>query len=111
MSQTSDLFQTEVLDKSNEKPVVVDFWAPWCGPCRFLGPTLDKLAKNNGGAWRLVKINTDSHPELLRRFNIMGIPAVKMFVDGEIVDEFVGALPEPEVKKWLERALPTTAEV
>ena len=111
MSQTSDLFQTEVLDKSNEKPVVVDFWAPWCGPCRFLGPTLDKLAKNNGGAWRLVKINTDSHPELLRRFNIMGIPAVKMFVDGEIVDEFVGALPEPEVKRWLEKTLPVTAEV
>lgn len=106
MSQSPDFFEQEVVSKSHEKPVVVDFWAPWCAPCRFLGPTLEKLAKSNGGQWRLVKVNTDKHPELLRRFRIMGIPAVKMFVDGEVVDEFVGAMPEPAVKQWLEGALP-----
>lgn len=102
----SDRFQQEVIDKSHTKPVLVDFWAPWCGPCRILGPTLEKLARESEGGWRLVKINTDTHQDLARRYHVRGIPAVKLFVDGEVHDEFVGALPEHDVRQWLSRALP-----
>lgn len=108
MNNLPDNFQKEVLDKSHEKPVLVDFWAPWCGPCRVLGPTLEKLAKANKGAWRLVKINADKYPGLSQRYGIRGIPAVKLFVDGEVRDEFVGALPEHAIRQWLNRALPAS---
>lgn len=109
MADISEKFQQDVIETSHKKPVVVDLWAPWCGPCHMLSPVLEKLAKERKGKWRLVKINTDKHPDMAQRYGVKGIPAVKLFLDGEIKDEFTGALPEPEVRKWLTQHLSLSA--
>lgn len=103
-------FQREVIEASRERPVMVDFWAAWCGPCRALGPVLEKLASEDDAPFTLVKVNTDLHPEISSRYNIRGIPAVKLFVDGEVTDEFTGALPEYAVRQWLEKAIPSPSK-
>ncbi len=100
-------FQREVIDASHERAVLVDFWAAWCGPCRALGPVLEKLAEEVDAPFTLVKVNTDLNPEISTQYGIRGIPAVKLFVDGEVVDEFTGALPEYAVRQWLEKAIPS----
>ena len=99
-------FSTDVVDRSRTVPVLVDFWAPWCGPCRVLKPTLEKLAGEAGGRWVLVTVNVDDHPELARQFGIRGIPHVKLFSGGQAGAEFSGSMPETAVRQWLTQHLP-----
>jgi putative thioredoxin len=99
-------FPRDVLARSRVLPVVVDFWAEWCGPCRVLGPVLESLAEAAGGAWELKKLNTEDFPDIATQYGVQSIPCVMLFMDGRVVDEFVGALPEQAVLAWLDKALP-----
>lgn len=99
-------FQNEVIEKSKEIPVLVDFWAEWCGPCRILGPVLEKLEEKYKDNWVLAKLNTEENREVAAKYGIRSIPNVKLFIDGEVKDEFTGALPENMIEQWLKKAIP-----
>jgi putative thioredoxin len=103
-------FELAVLDRSIDVPVLLDCWAPWCGPCRSLTPVLEKLAQAYGGRFVLAKLNTDASPQVAAAMGIRSIPQVTLFVGGRPVDQFMGALPEGQVRAFLDRHLPAAAE-
>jgi len=98
-------FEESVIEQSKRVPIVVDFWAPWCAPCLVLSPILEKLADEYKGKFVLAKMNVAESKNTAQRYDVMSIPNVKMFKDGKVVDEFIGAIPEPMVRKWLEKNL------
>ncbi len=100
-------FSKDVVERSYQIPVLVDFWAPWCGPCRILSPTIEQLAAEQEGRWELVKLNTEDFPEIAQQYRVMSIPNVKLFRDGKPVAEFVGALPRKDIEKWLKQHIPS----
>jgi putative thioredoxin len=99
-------FQKDVIEKSFDKAVLVDFWAEWCAPCKMIGPVLEKLAEENKDSWELVKVDTDKNQQIAVKYGVRGIPNVKLFRNGEVINEFTGALPEPAIKDWLKKSIP-----
>jgi putative thioredoxin len=110
METTLATFEKDVIAASTLAPVLVDFWAPWCGPCKTLGPMLEKLEAEYAGKWRLVKVNVDENQELAAHFQVRSIPHVMAFADGQPVDQFVGVLPEGQLRAFLDRLVPQGAD-
>ncbi|HWD70522.1 MAG TPA: tetratricopeptide repeat protein [Solirubrobacteraceae bacterium] len=110
MDVTEATFATAVIERSKQVPVVVDFWAEWCAPCRQLGPVLERAVAERGGKVELVKVDTDNNPQLARDFNIQGIPAVKAFKNGAVASEFVGVQPPQAVDRFLDGLIPSEAD-
>jgi putative thioredoxin len=108
---TDTTFETEVLERSTQVPVVVDLWASWCGPCRTLGPLLEKLVSERAGEVVLAKVDVDANPRVSATFQVQSIPAVFALKDRRVVDRFIGALPEPQVRAWLAQVAPPPTEV
>src|SRR3954452_4742600 len=103
-------FQQKVVERSKQVPVVVDFWAEWCGPCRTLGPALEKAVNARDGQVELAKIDTDRNPRIAQEFQIASIPAVKAFKDGKVVSEFIGAIPPARIEAFLNEIVPSEAD-
>src|ERR1700758_5464994 len=103
-------FEKDVIAASTLAPVLVDFWAPWCGPCKTLGPMLEKLETEYAGKWRLVKVNVDENQELAAHFQVRSIPHVVAFVEGRPVDQFIGVLPEGQLREFIDRLVPDSTE-
>lgn len=111
MDVTDATFETDVLERSVQVPVVVDLWAEWCGPCRTLGPTLDKVVAETDGKVVLAKVDVDANPRVATTFQVQSIPAVYALKDRKVVDRFLGALPEPAVREWVGKLVPADTEV
>jgi putative thioredoxin len=110
MDVTDNTFQSDVLARSNEVPVIVDLWAPWCGPCTTLGPMLERAVAATDGAVELAKVNVDENPRIAQSFAVQSIPAVFAIAGGKVVDQFIGALPEPQVIAFVQKLLPALSE-
>jgi putative thioredoxin len=109
MDTTLATFEKDVIEASTLAPVLIDFWAPWCGPCKTLGPMLEKLEAEYGGKWKLAKVNVDENQELAAHFQVRSIPHVVAFADGRPVDQFIGVLPEGQLRQFIDGLIPDAA--